>query len=173
LIAAGPWSDPSFRDEAREFVRSHGLGERVSFPGVVEGIEKARCLAGADLFCLPGAYPYEGQPLAIIEALASGLPVLAPDHAAIPDMVTEATGRLFPPETGPEELATLIHEMLSHPEGLREQSERARQLYLERFTLNRCLLDLARILGQEAGLSPSGEVEAVAFGQLPNPPNIA
>ena len=42
----------------------------------------------ADAFVLPTYYPIEAQPISIIEALNSGTPVIATNHASIPEMIT-------------------------------------------------------------------------------------
>jgi glycosyltransferase involved in cell wall biosynthesis len=76
--------------------------------------EKARLLASADLFALPTALP-EGQPIAILEAMASGLPVVSTPAGSIPDLVVEGkTGLLVPPRD-PRALAEAILSLLSDP----------------------------------------------------------
>jgi glycosyltransferase involved in cell wall biosynthesis len=62
----------------------------------VTGRDKLERLARADLFVLPTHG--EGMPIAILEAMAGGLPVVATDVAGIPDMVRhEQEGLLIPP----------------------------------------------------------------------------
>jgi glycosyltransferase involved in cell wall biosynthesis len=55
--------------------------------------EVAQALAAADVFAL--ASRYEGCPNVLLEALASGRPVVAPDVGEIPRLVTEAGGVVY------------------------------------------------------------------------------
>ena len=59
----------------------------VKWHGVARGDAKQALLDSADVFVLPTYYVNEGQPLAIIEALAAGLPVVATAYRAIPEML--------------------------------------------------------------------------------------
>jgi len=61
----------------------------VTYHGVVDGDAKRRLLARAHVFCLPTWYPYEGQPLSILEAYASGASVITTDHGGIPDVFAD------------------------------------------------------------------------------------
>lgn len=60
----------------------------VHYHGVVHGEAKQALLAQAHVFCLPTFYPYEGQPISILEAYASGCMVLTTDHSGIFDIFT-------------------------------------------------------------------------------------
>lgn len=73
-------------------VRKFGVGETVRFGGVVSREDKARVLAEADLFVLPSRS--EGFSVAILEALAAELPVVATDACNFPDLETQAGGWL-------------------------------------------------------------------------------
>jgi glycosyltransferase involved in cell wall biosynthesis len=61
---------------------------RVSFVGEVDADERRRLLQSSHVLCLPTSYPYEGQPLVILEAYAAGCAVVTTDHAGIPDVFT-------------------------------------------------------------------------------------
>src|SRR5690606_23850749 len=101
LVLAGGWG--SARDEGaiRAALARAGLAGAVELPGVVGGAAKAELLRRADLFALPTRYRYEGQPLAVLEAMAAALPVVATPRAAIPDAVAhEETGLLVPEGDG-------------------------------------------------------------------------
>ncbi len=79
LIVAGGWR-PSLR-------RSH------RFVGAVSGERKARLLAGARCLWMPTQYE-EPFGLTLIEALASGTPVLGTRRGALPEIITPAVGAL-------------------------------------------------------------------------------
>jgi glycosyltransferase involved in cell wall biosynthesis len=116
-----------------------GEGGRVVALGVVQGEDKARALAEADIFVLPSKYPLEGQPLAILEAMAEGLPVVATPRAAIPDMVVDGVTGFLVPEGDIKALASNLSRLIEDAD-LRERMGRAgRELYLSRFTRERCL----------------------------------
>jgi glycosyltransferase involved in cell wall biosynthesis len=61
----------------------------VEYCGVVKDSEKKELLLWANVFCLPTFYKMEGQPISIIEAMATGNLILTTKHAGIPDICTE------------------------------------------------------------------------------------
>ncbi len=74
-----------------------GVAERVELPGWVAGEAKARLLARAGIFLLPSRF--EGVPMALLEAQAAGLPVVATRVGGIPQVVTEGfNGALCEPD---------------------------------------------------------------------------
>ena len=58
----------------------------VEYCGVVKNVEKKKLLMWANVFCLPTFYKMEGQPISIIEAMATGNLILTTEHAGIPDI---------------------------------------------------------------------------------------
>jgi glycosyltransferase involved in cell wall biosynthesis len=85
------------RLELEEQARELGIGDRVNFAGQPSHEELVRHLQEADLFCLPTLS--EGMPVAVIEAMACGLPVVASKVDGIPESVREdITGLLVPPQ---------------------------------------------------------------------------
>ncbi len=78
----------------RDLVRRHDLGGRVQFLGLRADV--ARLLAAADVGLLTSLS--EGIPLALIEAMAAGLPVVSTDVGGVPEVVEDGrTGLLAPP----------------------------------------------------------------------------
>lgn len=59
---------------------------QVCYHGTVHGEYKRDLLSRAHIFCLPTYYPYEGQPISILEAYASGCFVITTDHSGIRDI---------------------------------------------------------------------------------------
>ena len=92
-------------------------GDRVHFPGVVERGTLPDLFRAADLFVLPAVHDAKGNvdglPNVILEAMASGLPVVASDISGIPLAVVEGeTGHLVP-EGEPAPLAAALAGLLA------------------------------------------------------------
>jgi glycosyltransferase involved in cell wall biosynthesis len=86
--------DGSLRAEAEARAKSLGLAARVHFMGVREDIDAL--LPACDFFAL--ASLWEGMPMAIIEAMAAGLPVAATAAGGVPELVGDGvTGLLALP----------------------------------------------------------------------------
>ena len=61
----------------------------IRYHGVVVGEMKKALFSNAHVFCLPTYYPYEGQPISILEAYASGCIVMTTNHSGIPDIFND------------------------------------------------------------------------------------
>ncbi|MGD0092137.1 MAG: glycosyltransferase family 4 protein, partial [Planctomycetota bacterium] len=152
LKVAGAWREEALRAEVENLIEHDKLGPYISFVGEVSGAGKAPFLAGGDVFCLPTRYPYEGQPLVILEAMASGLPVLATQHGAIGSTVADGiTGKLVSKDATPELLAQALNAMLADRTALRQYGEKARERYLARYTLGACHQRLFEVFERVAG----------------------
>jgi glycosyltransferase involved in cell wall biosynthesis len=82
---AGGFEQPSDESQFRTAIAPY---PEVTYHGVVHGEQKVKLFRNAHLFCLPTYYPYEGQPISILEAYASGCAVLTTDHSGILDVFT-------------------------------------------------------------------------------------
>ncbi|MDR3494771.1 MAG: glycosyltransferase family 4 protein [Ancalomicrobiaceae bacterium] len=103
LIADLPWScrivgapdaDAAETERVRGRIAAHGLGGRIDLAGAFGGERLEAAFAGADVFAHP-AY-HEGYGMALAEALAHGLPIVASDAGAIPETVPGDAGLLVP-----------------------------------------------------------------------------
>lgn len=79
----------------RTRIRELGLDAHVEILPPVPAEELARHYAAADAFCLPSRR--EGLPMALLEAMAFGLPVVASRVGGIPEVVDDASGLLVEP----------------------------------------------------------------------------
>lgn len=90
LLIAG---DGEHRQALEERVREIGLEDHVRFLGAVPRPDLLRLYGEVDVFCLPSIY--EGFPVAILEAMAAGLPVVSTTVSGIPEAVVDGEGGLL------------------------------------------------------------------------------
>ncbi|WP_281224929.1 glycosyltransferase family 4 protein [Flavobacterium aquiphilum] len=74
------------------------LQGHIKYHGVVTGIQKKDLLEKANIFILPTYYRMEGQPISIIEAMATGNIILTTNFSGIPDIVSRANGYFIQPK---------------------------------------------------------------------------
>lgn len=94
----------------------------IIFTGARNDIENI--MPAADIFVLPSLS--EGRPTVILEAMASGLPVVATNVGGIPEIVTEETGILVNPEDSVG-LAEAVNKILQDKELKEKMNEAARK----------------------------------------------
>lgn len=117
--------DEEYRKELREIVEHYQL-DSVDFLGQVPHEEIPGLLAGTHVF--PSASVMEVQSLVVIEALASGTPVVGLSNETIDELVSEETGVRLPKDTEPAVFADAIQRILElSPEQYREMSRQARE----------------------------------------------
>lgn len=125
LAGEGP-----LRDEIAGRVAAAGLGERVHFVGNRPDIPEL--LAASDLFVLPSLW--EGLPMALLEAMAARLPVVATAVSGSRDVVVDGeSGLLVAPADVPA-LATAMLELLGDAQRARRLGQRARRRVEEEFS---------------------------------------
>ena len=118
LVGDGPEAD-ALRRRAEDL----GIGGRVRFWGRRDDVPAL--LARMDLFVLTSAE--EALPLSVLEALASGVPVAAPPHGALPDLLAGGGGLLL---TGgdPAVWAGQVDAFLAAPPARAEREAKARAI---------------------------------------------
>lgn len=94
-IAGSLEADPATTDRLRGRVRAAGLGDRIRLVGELSADALAMRYAASDLFV--SASLYEGYGMALTEALARGLPIVAAAGGAVGETVPPTAGLLVPP----------------------------------------------------------------------------
>lgn len=85
LVLAG--ADDGYEAEARAFVAQHQLNDRIKLVGLLTGEIKLAALADADLFVLTSFS--EGFSMAVLEAMAAGVPTLISDRIGFVDTIRQ------------------------------------------------------------------------------------
>jgi len=129
----GP-SDERFVAQLKEHLRRTGCLEDVSFHPTLTREEKVAFLQSLSVFSVPALYG-EGFGLYLIEALAAGVPVVQPRHAAFPELI-KATGGGMIAEPNAASLAAAIETLLRDPARLNALRESGQRAVMERFTVD-------------------------------------
>ena len=116
LVGGGP-----IPQEYLSLVQELGLGERVKFIEFVAGKEKVALLKGCTVFAQPSRS--EAVPLAVLEAMAAGRPIVASKVGGIPEILEEGGNGLLVEPGDVDSLATALESVL-HNSVLREQMGR-------------------------------------------------
>jgi len=138
-------------EETRRLIEQFRLASRVRFTGWLRGERKQTTLAGAAMFVLPSFV--EGMPMALLEAMSFGLPVIATPVGGVPEIVThEHDGLLVPPgDVGA--LAAAIARLTNDPQLRQRLGRAARDTVARRFSLDSAV---ERLLGiyRRFGIEP-------------------
>jgi len=131
LVMAGP-DEFNLENQFQTMVGQSGLQNRIIFPGMVTGETKKNLLARADLFCLPSGA--EGFSIAILEALASGTPVMISPGCHFPEVEKTGVGRVV--EAEPKAMAKAMIELFKDRKKLEEMGRRGREFVIQNYSMD-------------------------------------
>jgi glycosyltransferase involved in cell wall biosynthesis len=114
-------------------IASAGHGASIHWRGEVDMAGKLDLLDGSHLFCVPTRYP-ESKGIYVLEALARGLPVVAPAHGSFPELARLTGSIQLTPPNDPPALAETLHGLLVDPARLGALAQNARAVVHARFT---------------------------------------
>ncbi len=109
--------DGVLRPKIKAMIRTTGMEKCVSLLGVRSAPDIARIHIASDLFVLSSAY--EGMPIAVLEALATGLPVVSPDVGEIRRVVAHGVNGRIASSRSARDLAAAMRAALGEIETLR------------------------------------------------------
>jgi len=130
LVGSGPE-----REAVEKAACERGIAGRVAFRDRVANPESA--FAEADFFVLPSAA--ENCPLALLQAMASGLPVVASSVGGVPEIVRDGVDGVLVPPGQAAALAGALRALAADPARRRAMGGCARQRVVGRHTLQTCV----------------------------------
>ncbi len=153
-LVSGPWKltivgDGPLRPDLERKVDGLRWAARVCFTGHIPSKDSRLVEAyhRADVFCLPSqtaAGDKEGVPGTVVEAMASGLPVISTRHAGIPEVVSDGVEGTLVEEGDAPALARALARALSDP-AWREEKGRAAAFRARGLDLDSRIEDLEKI----------------------------
>lgn len=113
-----------------------GLAHAVTFAGRVDSLEKAVWYRAMDLFVFPSLL--EGFGLAVVEAMAAGVPAVVSNRGSLPEVVDDGVTGLVCDVMDRPGFVRRVHDLLADPDRLRAMGALAARTVVARFTWADC-----------------------------------
>lgn len=130
-VVLGVAGSGELREDLDALVEKLGLGDHVRILGNRDDI--AFLMANADIFVMPSRS--EGMPMALLEAMAAGLPIIATTVGGLPEVLPDPSQGLLVPPENPTELATALLQLLRDPEKRAQMGKAARARVSQGYSL--------------------------------------
>lgn len=117
-LEVGGYIAAEYREYLRQIeseMKSAGLADEFRYHGTLEREKKIEFFTNLDVFSVPTTYP-EPKGLSVIEAMASGIPVVQPNWGAFPEMIAATNGGILVEPNSPDSLAEGIATLWKNPE---------------------------------------------------------
>ena len=132
-------------------MHERGFAGEFHYHGALEREAKLRFFQNIDVLSVPATYA-EAKGLSVIEAMASGVPVVQPRRGSFPEMIERAGGGLLCEPNDADSLAEAIHTLWKNPELANDLAKRGLAGVREHYSVSRMA---SRALEVYAGLAPN------------------
>jgi glycosyltransferase involved in cell wall biosynthesis len=144
VVGAGP-----ARPVVEAMLRPLG-DERIRFAGLVPDDALPPLYAAADLYVWPAVR--EAYGLALLEAQAAGVPVIAGREGGVAEVVADGQGGILMPPRDPSGLARAVRDLLARPERRLAMGEAAARFVGEERSIGRAAVELAAAIAAAAAI---------------------
>jgi colanic acid/amylovoran/stewartan biosynthesis glycosyltransferase WcaL/AmsK/CpsK len=134
IIGDGP-----LRASLEELIRHLGLTERVTLMGSRDHDVVRAALNRSHIALAPSVTSQDGDqegiPVSLMEAMATGMPVVSTTHTGIPELVRDGVSGRLVPERDADALAWALGDLIDHPENWPAMGRAARRQVVEHFDI--------------------------------------
>lgn len=124
LVMAG--LDKGLEPEIKAMATEMGLADAVRFPGFLDHDAKIEEFSRGDIYI--NTNHIDNMPVAVIEACASGLPVIATAVGGLPDLIENGTNGILVPDSDLDAMVDAVHSLLKDSEITEKLSTNGRKL---------------------------------------------
>ncbi len=141
LVGDGP-QRPQLEKQAHQL----GIADRIVFEGWKKQDELLELYRSSDL-CVLSSFA-EGIPVVLMEAMATGVPCVAPRITGIPELIRHGIEGLLVTPSYTEELAGAIAELMDKPELRRQMAKLCRERIADKYDLRKNVLHLSEVFSR-------------------------
>jgi glycosyltransferase involved in cell wall biosynthesis len=135
----------TYIDGIHRKIKDNHLEDRIKLLGTLERADKLKFFRDIDVFSVPAIYR-EPKGISILEALASGVPVVQPDHGAYPEWIQATRGGLLHRPNDSIDLADKLASLLRDANLRRQLGGQGRQAIFEKFSSERMASSTLEVL---------------------------
>ena len=117
-------------------MKDWGLSDEFQYHGALDREAKVEFLRGLDVFSVPSVY-HEPKGLFLLEAMASGVPVVQPSYGAYPELLMKTGGGVLVEPNNPQALAEGLYEFLINREAAAQAGKAGAEGVVKHFTARR------------------------------------
>lgn len=130
VFVGGFESQESEKEFLEKIINYDGLNYIGKF---IDGEKKRQLYCKSHVFCLPTYYPFEGQPISILEAYATGCVVITSDHSGIPFVFSDKKNGFIVNKKSVTSIKKAIEEVLIHKNQLKNIAYHNRNEAVEKY----------------------------------------
>lgn len=139
IIGTGPL-EQRVREQAQEL----GIADHIIFAGFPENIDQVIHILDAQVH----SSLYEGLPMALLQGMAAGLPIVSTDVGGIREVLTPGTSGLIVPPGNSDLLASAILELLQDRAAAQRMGEAARAFVRDHYSMGAAMKQLEAAYGR-------------------------
>jgi len=147
-------------EELKARIRDYGREGTIRLLGGMTREQVKAELYASDIFLLPSVKGknglQEGIPVALMEAMATGLPVVSTRHSGIPELIEHELSGLLAAEKDAADLLGKIRRLLNDPDLAREFAQKGREKVQREFSTESLIADLEATFLEEESLKNLG-----------------
>lgn len=142
LRAVGPFESKMYQEEIMHHVARLGIADQIEWIDFTDDVPSE--LARMDLFALPSLFG-EGLPMVVLEAMATGLPVVGSRVEGVPEAIDDGVSGLLVEPGDPVDLAEKIRQVVAGELNWQELRENAMQKHLNAFSEGSMAAGVAKV----------------------------
>jgi glycosyltransferase involved in cell wall biosynthesis len=128
--------DESYVNSVRQKFTDAGVSDNVEFLPNLSGKARVDFLSSLSVLSVPAEHK-EAFGVYIIEAMASGVPVVQPNQGSFPELLNITKGGIIFEPNEPQALANALESLLLNPDHIRELGNQGRKSVKKKFTIER------------------------------------
>ena len=126
------YGDGELLPQLKQYVEENNLSDRITFHGFTDNDDIFRALHNHDMLMVPSVQAKdgdrEGLPQTTVEGMATGIPVIATNHAGLPELVIDEETGLQVPTRDPDSLKKAVIKLYEQPELAKKVSAGGRKI---------------------------------------------
>ena len=146
-------------------LQAWGLGGEFHYHGALDRARKVAFFHRMDVLCVPSTYK-EPKGLYLLEAMACGVPVVAPHHGAFPEMLAKTSGGLLVRPDDPASFADGLAAIRNHPGQAREMGLSGAAGVQQHYSVARMADRVIEIYSEVVGSARASTLATIDAGRL-------